>query len=68
MEENITIPLKEYKRLIRYKRAVEALEEQIYEFRGEFVEEVKRISSEMDKGKKVSFKNLDELDAYLERE
>ena len=68
MEENITIPLKEYKRLIRYKKAVEALEEQVYEFREDFVEEVKGISSEMDKGRKVSFKNLDELDEYLEKE
>ena len=68
MEENITIPLKEYKRLIRYKQAVDALEEQVYEFREEFVEEAKKISSEMDKGKKVSFKNLDELDEYLEKE
>jgi len=68
MEENVTIPLKEYKKLIRYKRAVDALEEQIHEFQEEFVVEVKKISSDMDRGEKVSFKNLDELDAYLAKE
>jgi len=66
--ENVTLSVKEYKELLRCKRILEFMEEELHGpmFKKEFEEEVARVRGRMAKGEKVSLKSLDELDKAVD--
>ncbi|MFA4936293.1 MAG: hypothetical protein WC568_10710 [Candidatus Methanoperedens sp.] len=67
--EYVTVPMNEYVQLIRYKEIIEMFENVLHEkeFKKEFVKEVENIRKEVKKGHKISFKNTDEMNNYLDR-
>lgn len=68
--EYVKVPKEEYAELLMYKQIITYVEEELHqkeEMKEEFVKEIERISEEVKKGKKVSFKNKGEMNAYLDR-
>ncbi len=67
--EYVSVPVGEYAQLIKYKELVEMFEDVLHEkgFKKEFLKEVEQIRREVGKGKKITFKNKDEMNRYLER-
>ncbi len=66
--ENVTLSVKEYKKLLRCKRILEFMESELHGpmFRKEFEEDVARVRAKMAKGEKVSLKSIDELDKAVD--
>ena len=67
--EYVKIPKEQYEKLLTYQQIITYVEEELHEkeLRKEFVAEVERIMREVKKGKKQSFKNKEEMNAYLDR-
>jgi hypothetical protein len=67
--DTIAVSKSEYIELLRYKELIRMFEDVLHEkaFRKEFVREVEKIRRDMKEGKKVSFKNVDEMNKYLNR-
>lgn len=64
MTQTITIPIGEYKLLVRCKHIVEADFEE--NFTEDFIQKIKRIEEDIRAGKKISFKNRADMDKHLE--
>jgi hypothetical protein len=60
--------MKEYEDLLRCKRILEFMEEELHgpKFKKEFEEDVQRIRARMKAGEKISLKSIDELDAAVD--
>ena len=68
--EYVKVPKEEYEQLLMYKQIITYVEEELHEkeeLREEYVKEVQKISDEVKKGKKISFKNKEEMNEYLNR-
>ncbi len=67
--ETITIPKQEYEQLVRYKYILELVEDELHEkpFKEDFVKKTEEIRKEMDKGKKIRFKSVEEMDEYIKK-
>lgn len=67
--EYVSVPKEEYEKLLLYKQILNYVEEELHEkeFKEEFVAEVQKIREKVKKGKRTSFKNKEEMNAYLDR-
>ncbi|MBI5051159.1 hypothetical protein HZC08_00200 [Candidatus Micrarchaeota archaeon] len=67
--ENVTISKQEYLQLLRCKQIVGTIEAEIHEpeFKEEFVKKTEDIRSEMNRGKKIRFRSVEEMEKYLEK-
>ncbi len=67
--ESITISKTEYEELLKYKYILTLVEDELHErqFKEEFVKKTEEIRKEMDKGKKVRFQSVEEMDEYLRK-
>ncbi|HLD59605.1 MAG TPA: hypothetical protein VI912_01320 [Candidatus Bilamarchaeaceae archaeon] len=65
--EKVTISKKEYEDLLRYKYILTIVEDELHEnqFKEEFVQKTEQIRKDMDNGKKINFKSVEEMDEYL---
>ena len=68
--EYVQVPKEEYEKLLMYKQILTYVEEELHEkeqMKENFVKEIESISEDVKKGKKISFKNKEEMNAYLDR-
>ena len=68
--ENITISKKEYEELLKYKYIMSMVEEELHEvpFKESFIKETEKIRQEMNKGKKIRFRSVEEMDARIKKD
>ncbi|MBI2079834.1 hypothetical protein HYT84_03645 [Candidatus Micrarchaeota archaeon] len=67
--EYVKVAKEEYEQLLIYKQLITYVEEELHEkeYREDFIKEVEKIKQEVKKGKKISFKSKEEMNAYLDR-
>jgi hypothetical protein len=66
--QTVTIEKNEYLELLRYKEIVQVFEDLMHgpAFKQEFIDRVNEAEKRIDKGEKVSFKSIDEMDKYID--
>ena len=65
--ESVTISKTEYEELLKYKYIMNIVEEELHErpMKENFIKKTEELRKEMEKGKKVSFSSVDEMDRAI---